>query len=100
MAEDGLWLSRKQRRACHQPRLRRECYGELVQIDGSDHRVLVGIKSNRATVCDQVAFQSLEIAEGAFRCHEAQLHQRAGGIVDEDEQGAGSRNKARSRAMA
>jgi hypothetical protein len=30
--------SRKQRRSFHQPRLRRESYGELVQIDGSDHR--------------------------------------------------------------
>jgi transposase len=38
MVEDGLWLSRKQRRSFHQPRLRRESYGELVQIDGSDHR--------------------------------------------------------------
>jgi len=38
MVEDGLWLSRKQRRVFHQPRLRRECYGELVQIDGSEHR--------------------------------------------------------------
>ncbi|WP_422376420.1 ISNCY family transposase [Roseibium sp.] len=38
MIEDGLWLSRKQRRRFHQPRLRRECYGELVQIDGSEHR--------------------------------------------------------------
>ncbi|MBY6059817.1 ISNCY family transposase [Leisingera daeponensis] len=37
MAEDGLWLSRKQRRTFHQPRLRRECFGELIQIDGSDH---------------------------------------------------------------
>ncbi|WP_375262352.1 ISNCY family transposase [Palleronia sp.] len=37
MIEDGLWLSRKQRRTFHQPRLRRECYGELIQIDGSDH---------------------------------------------------------------
>ena len=27
---DGLWLSRKQRRTFHQPRLRRESYGELV----------------------------------------------------------------------
>ena len=35
---DGLWLSRKQRRTFHQPRLRRESYGELVQIDGSEHR--------------------------------------------------------------
>ncbi|PJI39271.1 MAG: ISNCY family transposase [Rhizobium sp.] len=38
MAEAGLWLSRKQRRTFHQPRLRREAYGELVQIDGSEHR--------------------------------------------------------------
>src|ERR1700731_1047159 len=40
MVEDGLWLSRKQRRSFHQPRLRRESYGELIQIDGSDHRWL------------------------------------------------------------
>ena len=38
MVEDGLWLSRKQRRVFHQPRLRREFYGELIQIDGSEHR--------------------------------------------------------------
>ncbi|MCO5154020.1 MULTISPECIES: ISNCY family transposase [unclassified Shinella] len=38
MADAGLWLSRKQRRTFHQPRLRREAYGELVQIDGSEHR--------------------------------------------------------------
>lgn len=52
MAEDGLWLSRKQRRACHQPRLRRECYGELVQIDGSDHRWFEG----RAPPCTLLVF--------------------------------------------
>ena len=38
MIQDGIWLSRKQRRAIHQPRSRRECFGELIQIDGSDHR--------------------------------------------------------------
>jgi transposase len=38
MVDAGIWLSRKQRRTFHQPRLRREAYGELVQIDGSDHR--------------------------------------------------------------
>ena len=38
MLEEGLWQSRKQRRSFHQPRLRRESYGELIQIDGSDHR--------------------------------------------------------------
>jgi transposase len=38
MIGEGLWLSRRQRRSFHQPRLRRESYGELIQIDGSDHR--------------------------------------------------------------
>ncbi len=38
MSEEGLWLSRKQRRQFHQPRIRREHFGELVQIDGSEHR--------------------------------------------------------------
>jgi hypothetical protein len=38
MIEDGLWLDRRQRRKqVHQPRRRRECVGELVQIDGSEH---------------------------------------------------------------
>lgn len=39
MILDGLWMSRSERRRkqVHQPRHRRECYGELVQIDGSDH---------------------------------------------------------------
>jgi transposase len=38
MSSEEIWLSRKQRRTFHQPRLRRECLGELIQIDGSDHR--------------------------------------------------------------
>ena len=42
MVEAGVWLSRKQRRSFHQPRLRRECQGELVQIDGSEHRWFEG----------------------------------------------------------
>ncbi|MBB6146845.1 hypothetical protein HNQ77_004826 [Silvibacterium bohemicum] len=38
MKEEGLWVDRKARRKpVHQPRSRRECYGELVQIDGSEH---------------------------------------------------------------
>lgn len=39
MADAGIWSSRKKRRLqFHPPRLRRECYGELIQIDGSEHR--------------------------------------------------------------
>lgn len=37
MTQAGIWLPRKQRRKFHQPRLRRECLGELIQIDGSEH---------------------------------------------------------------
>jgi predicted DNA-binding protein (UPF0251 family) len=38
MMADRLWLDRKQRRKrVHQPRHRRECVGELVQIDGCEH---------------------------------------------------------------
>jgi len=52
MVEDGLWLSRKQRWTFHQPRQRRECYGELIQIDGSDHRWL----EDRADPCTLLVF--------------------------------------------
>jgi hypothetical protein len=38
MMAAGLWSARKRRRrAVHQPRRRRDCLGELVQIDGSEH---------------------------------------------------------------
>jgi hypothetical protein len=38
MIDAGLWLDRKQRRKrIHQPRSRRDCVGELVQVDGCDH---------------------------------------------------------------
>jgi transposase len=38
MIADGLWRDRKQRRKhVHQPRYRRDCVGELVQIDGCEH---------------------------------------------------------------
>jgi Homeodomain-like domain len=34
----GLWKDRKQRmKPVHQPRYRRDCVGELIQIDGSEH---------------------------------------------------------------
>lgn len=38
MISAGLWVPRSQRlRRAHQPRHRRSCLGELVQIDGCDH---------------------------------------------------------------
>ena len=61
MVEDGLWLSRSQRRVFHQPRLRRERYGELVQIDGSDHRWF----ENRDAPCTLIV--AVDDATGAIQ---------------------------------
>lgn len=52
MIAEGVWLSRKQRKTFHQPRLRRESYGELVQIDGSEHRRF----EDRAEPCTLLVF--------------------------------------------
>jgi hypothetical protein len=52
MIAAGLWLSRKQRRTFHQPRLRRESFGELIQIDGSEHRWF----EDRAAPCTLLVF--------------------------------------------
>ena len=39
MIEEAMWATRiKRMKRVHQPRYRRECFGELVQIDGSQHR--------------------------------------------------------------
>ncbi len=38
MLANGVWRDRRQRlKPVHQPRYRRDCVGELVQIDGSEH---------------------------------------------------------------
>ena len=52
MTDAGLWLSRRQRRQFHPPRLRRERFGELIQIDGSEHRWF----EDRADPCTLLVF--------------------------------------------
>ena len=37
LIDEGIWVTRAKRKRVHQPRRRRECFGELVQIDGSPH---------------------------------------------------------------
>jgi len=38
MIEEGIWLGKKRKNtAIHQMRERRSCFGELIQIDGSEH---------------------------------------------------------------
>ena len=53
MTDAQLWVPRLQRqRGVHQPRARRECDGELIQIDGSDHRWF----EDRAPRCTLLVF--------------------------------------------
>lgn len=52
MIEEGIWLSKAARRTFHQPRSRREAYGELIQIDGSDHHWF----EDRADRCTLLVF--------------------------------------------
>src|SRR3984893_12939828 len=53
MIADGLWIDRRHRLASpHQPRRRRDCLGELVQIDGSEHAWF----ETRGEICTLLAF--------------------------------------------
>src|ERR1700693_990304 len=53
MIADGLWIDRRHRLPSpHQPRRRRECLGELVQIDGSEHAWF----EDRGETCTLLAF--------------------------------------------
>jgi hypothetical protein len=53
MRDAGLWITREQRPpTLHQPRNRRSCLGELIQIDGSDHRWF----EDRAPACTLLVF--------------------------------------------
>jgi hypothetical protein len=53
MISDGLWIDRRHRLPSpHQPRRRRDCLGELVQIDGSEHAWF----ENRGEMCTLLAF--------------------------------------------
>lgn len=53
MTEAGLWIPRKQRSpSIYQPRNRRSCVGELIQIDGSDHRWF----EDRAPACTLLVY--------------------------------------------
>src|ERR1700676_2656653 len=53
MMADGLWTDRRHKLPSpHQPRRRRDCLGELVQIDGSEHAWF----EDRADKCTLLAF--------------------------------------------
>ena len=64
MIAGGLWVDRRHRLASrHQPRRRRDCLGDLVQVDGSDHAWF----ENRGERCTLLAFVTSESAFDYFR---------------------------------
>src|SRR3981189_1994479 len=52
MRQAGIWMSRAERKRIQQPRHRREHVGELVQIDGSEHRWF----EDRTAACTLLVF--------------------------------------------
>src|SRR5258706_7536831 len=52
MRQAGIWMSRAERKRIQQPRHRREHIGELIQIDGSEHRWF----EDRAAACTLLVF--------------------------------------------
>jgi hypothetical protein len=88
MLAAGLWLPRAARKAVpHQPRNRRECFGELVQIDGSKHRWFEerGPECTLLVYVDDATSKLMElrfvvtVASGLGEIH-FQQHQRDPGI--------------------
>ncbi len=73
MIDAGLWIPRAQRvRRAHQPRQRRSCLGELVQIDGCEHAWFEdrGPKSTLLVYVDDATGRLMELrfaaSESAF----------------------------------
>jgi len=59
MVADGLWLCRRDRKKrVHQPRHRRDCLGELVQIDGCQHRWFEGAGPGAPCWCSSTTPQA------------------------------------------
>lgn len=63
MTDAGLWIPRKQRPpSIYQPRNRRSCVGELIQIDGSDHRWF----EDRAPACTLLVYIECDLQSRCF----------------------------------
>src|SRR6266853_1137482 len=83
MIADGLWQDRRHRLPSpHQPRRRRDCLGELVQIDGSEHAwfedraapcTLLGFVDDATSRLMQLRFVASESAFDYFRTTRAYL---------------------------
>ncbi len=78
MIQAGIWIPRAQRlKRAYQPRYRRDCYGELIQIDGSEHHWFEdrGPKCTLLVYIDDATSQLMELqfvnAESTFNYFES-----------------------------
>jgi hypothetical protein len=89
VAADGLWVDRRHRLGLpHQPRRRRDCLGELVQIDGSEH---AWFETRGETCTPREALRALGLPLLATRIVERKVYRRAltqGQAVGEFEPGS------------
>jgi hypothetical protein len=89
MIADGLWQDRRHRLPSpHQPRRRRDCLGELVQIDGSEHAwfedrgppcTLLAFVDDATSRLMQLRFVTSESAFDYFRTTRTYLEEHGGG---------------------
>jgi len=84
MVEWGLWKAKRQKQAqIHPQRDRRECFGELIQIDGSPHDwfegrgpkccLLVAIDDSTSRLCS-LHFEPSETTAGYFKLMRKYIH--------------------------
>jgi hypothetical protein len=60
----------------------------LLGLVGAENGVLVAVENDGLPVIFQIGPRGLEVGEGALAGDEAQVHQAAGGVVDDHQQGA------------
>jgi hypothetical protein len=62
MTEDGLWVPHARRHErVHQPRNRRTCLGELIQIDGCDHEWFEALRCPLLVFVDDATSSLLQL---------------------------------------
>ena len=83
LTEAGIWLPRAERTLrVHQPRHRRQCLGELVQIDGCDHEWFEA-RADRCTALVYVDDATGKLMETlALAGRRVRLHESADGQVE------------------
>ncbi len=71
MVESDICLSRKERKKrVYQPRNRRDCFGEIIQIDGSDHHWLED-RASRCTLLVYIDDATSQLLELCFAASES-----------------------------